>query len=362
MAAPLRVLIVEDVEDDAVLLVLELKRGGYEPVSERVETPQAMSAALAQPWDIILSDYSMPHFSATAALELLQQSGRDIPFVIVSGSIGEEAAVNAMRAGASDYIMKNDLVRLSAVVERELREAGERRKHKQAEEQLVRLGRILDQSPAEIYLIEPESSRFVQVNQTAASNLGYSSEELARMTVFDIKPDMTRERFSKLVQPLLSGARERVSFETRHRRKDGTTYPVEIRLQFSHSETAPAFVAVVQDITERKLAEETLFQEKERAQVTLQSIGDAVITTDNEARVDYMNPVAEQLTGWTVAEARGQPLMQVFNAIHEATRERLECPATLALREQRTTERASHAALIRRDGVEFSIEDSTAPI
>lgn len=101
VAAPLRVLIVEDVEDDAVLLLLELKRGGYEPVSERVDTPQAMSAALAQPWDIILSDYSMPHFSATAALELLQQSGRDIPFVIVSGSIGEEAAVNAMRAGAS---------------------------------------------------------------------------------------------------------------------------------------------------------------------------------------------------------------------------------------------------------------------
>ncbi|MDO9370988.1 MAG: EAL domain-containing protein, partial [Gammaproteobacteria bacterium] len=101
---------------------------------------------------------------------------------------------------------------------------------------------------------------------------------------------------------------------------------------------------------------------KERAQVTLQSIGDAVITTDAEARVDYMNPVAEQLTGWTVAEARGQPLMQVFNAVHETTRAPLECPATLALREQRTTDLASHAALIRRDGVEFSIEDSTAPI
>lgn len=121
-------------------------------------------------------------------------------------------------------------------------------------------------------------------------------------------------------------------------------------------------IGTVQDITERKLAEEALFREKERAQVTLQSIGDAVITTDAEARVDYMNPVAEQLTGWSADEAKGQPLVRVFNAMHEDTREPQGCPATLVLREPRTVGLASNTVLVRRDGVEFSIEDSTAPI
>jgi len=355
-------LVVEDIEDDALLLLRELARGGYATTHTRVDTEQAMVAALAEPWDIILSDYTMPHFSAPAALDVLNQSGYDIPFVVISGNVGEEAAVEAMRAGARDYIMKDRLGRLNVVVERELHEAGLRRRRQQIEEQLVRMGRILDQSPAEIFLIEPHSWRILQSNRTAQHHLGYDAEELARMTVFDIKPDLTPEYLEALVQPLFSAEREQVSFEARHRRRNGSTYPVEVRLQFSHSEVTPVLVAVVQDITERKQAEETLFQEKERAQVTLQSIGDAVITTDAEARVDYMNPVAEQLTGWVAAEAKGLPLMHVFHAVDEDARESPECPATRVLREQRIAGLASNTVLIRRDGVEFSIEDSTAPI
>jgi len=363
MATPLRVLIVEDMEDDALLLLHELTRGGYAPTHTRVETEQAMAAALAaEPWDIVLSDYTMPLFSAPAALKLLHQCGYDIPFVVVSGNIGEEAAVEAMRAGASDYIMKDKLTRLNVVVARELGEAEQRRKRRLVEEQLVRMGRILDQSPAEIFLIEPHTWRIRQSNQTAQHHLGYAAETLARMTVLDIKPDLTSEHLAALVQPLLSAEREQITFEARHRRKDGSTYPVELRLQFSHSETTPVLIVVAQDITERKQAEETLFQEKERAQVTLQSIGDGVITTDAQARVDYMNPVAEQLTGWSLAEAKGQPLLNVFHAVHEGTRDVQECPATMALREQCIAGLASNTMLIRRDGEEFSIEDSTAPI
>ncbi len=134
MSTPLKVLVVEDSEDDSLLMIRKLEHGGYNPVFERVETAQAMTAALKkQVWDIILSDYSLPHFSAPESLRLLQQSGLDLPFIIVSGSIGEETAVAAMKAGAHDYLMKDNLKRLAPAVERELREAESRRERKQVE-------------------------------------------------------------------------------------------------------------------------------------------------------------------------------------------------------------------------------------
>ena len=137
MGKPLRVLIVEDSEDDAILLLRELKRGGYDPIFERVDTPAAMIEVIEkQTWDILISDYSMPHFSAPEALKLLHKSGLDLPFIILSGKIGEDTAVAAMKAGAHDYIMKNNMARLIPAIERELQEAKMRREHKLAEEAL----------------------------------------------------------------------------------------------------------------------------------------------------------------------------------------------------------------------------------
>jgi DNA-binding NtrC family response regulator len=113
MNTTLRVLIVEDSADDALLVVRELEKGGYAVESQRVETPKEMSAALKrQTWDIVLSDYRMPHFSGPDALKLLQSTKLDIPFVIISGKIGEETAVELMLAGADDYVVKTNLKRL----------------------------------------------------------------------------------------------------------------------------------------------------------------------------------------------------------------------------------------------------------
>jgi len=137
MSTPLRVLIVEDSEDDAMLVLRELRRADYDLTSERVDTPEAMNAALdQQTWDIVLCDYAMPRFSMPAALAMVKEKGLDLPFIIVSGAIGEEAAVAAMRAGAHDYVMKGNLPRLVPAIERELREAEVRRERKQAEEGL----------------------------------------------------------------------------------------------------------------------------------------------------------------------------------------------------------------------------------
>ncbi len=134
MSTALKVLIVEDSPDDAALVLRELRRAEYEPVSERVETAEAMIAALERAeWDVILSDYTMPHFSALQALETLKSKQLDIPFIIISGTIGEETAVLALKAGAQDYLIKGRLARLVPALEREIREAHSRLERKLAE-------------------------------------------------------------------------------------------------------------------------------------------------------------------------------------------------------------------------------------
>lgn len=137
MSKALRMLIVEDSEDDALLLARALRRAGYDVSFERVETAGTMTEALArQTWNLIIADHSMPHFSGTEALELLKKSGLDIPFIFVSGTIGEDTAVAAMKAGAQDYIMKGYLTRLIPAIERELREAEVRIQRRRAEQQV----------------------------------------------------------------------------------------------------------------------------------------------------------------------------------------------------------------------------------
>ncbi|QIN82082.1 PAS domain S-box protein [Rubrobacter tropicus] len=143
-SARLRTLIVEDSEDDALLLLRELRRGGYEPVHERVETPEEMREALARSaWDLIISDYRLPRFDAPAALGLARETGSGAPFVVVSGRMGDEEAVAAMKAGAHDYVMKDNLARLCATVERGLDEAQKRREHRETAHELQRRDAIL---------------------------------------------------------------------------------------------------------------------------------------------------------------------------------------------------------------------------
>jgi two-component system cell cycle sensor histidine kinase/response regulator CckA len=137
MGIPLRVLMVEDSEDDVALLLRELRHGGYDVSYERVDTPAAMNSALATPkWDIVISDHSMPHFSGVDALKILRSKGSEVPLIFVSGTIGEDAAVSALKDGAQDYLMKANLKRLVPAIQRELREGEERRERKRLEQQL----------------------------------------------------------------------------------------------------------------------------------------------------------------------------------------------------------------------------------
>jgi signal transduction histidine kinase/FixJ family two-component response regulator len=176
---PLRVLIVEDSKDDALLLVRDLRRGGYEPDYERVDTPEAMKDALdRREWDVVVSDYVMPHFSAPDALALLKERGLDLPFIILSGAVGEETAVEVMRAGAHDYLLKSNTARLCPAIEREMQEAANRRERRRVEEERERLlqqlqaerGRleaVLEQMPDGVIIAEAPSGRLLRGNAQA---------------------------------------------------------------------------------------------------------------------------------------------------------------------------------------------------
>jgi signal transduction histidine kinase/CheY-like chemotaxis protein len=136
VTTPLRVLQIEDVEDDALLVAIELKKGGWEPICHRVETADDMRRALRQKsWDLVISDFGLPRFDAPSALAVLQEYDIDVPFIIVSGTIAEEVAVAAMKAGAHDYVTKLNLKRLVPAVQRELREAESRRERRRAEDE-----------------------------------------------------------------------------------------------------------------------------------------------------------------------------------------------------------------------------------
>src|SRR5207248_8518594 len=179
---PLRVLIIEDSEFDARILVNTLRQGGYQPAFQRVDTAEALRSALNNTqWDIILSDYNMPNFSAPAALKIALESGFDLPFIIISGGIGEDVAVAAMKAGANDYLMKGNLARLAPAVERELREAGIRAARRQAEEALreseQRYRLLWENSTDAVVLVDEQS--VIQFASPAVEDIfGYKSSEL----------------------------------------------------------------------------------------------------------------------------------------------------------------------------------------
>jgi signal transduction histidine kinase len=204
MSVPLRILIVEDSEDDAVLMLLELRRNGYEPTSERVDSAEAMSAALdRQTWDLILSDYAMPHFSMSAALTMVQEKGLDLPFIVVSGAIGEEAAVAAMRAGAHDYVMKGNIARLAPAVERELREAEMRRERKRAEQERERLLHELEDKSKELSQLLFISSHDLQeplVNiQGFAREMEFSLQEMHSVLESGDIPPAVKEKLAATI-------------------------------------------------------------------------------------------------------------------------------------------------------------------
>jgi len=265
---PLRLLLVEDNADDASLVVRQLRQAGYDVTVRQVRTAVEMEAALAgEPWDVVIADHSLPGFSGSAALELIQARRMDLPFIIVSGAIGEDAAVAAIRAGAADYVMKDRMARLPSVVERVLSESTARREHHRAEETLrqtqTQLRRLLDSSPVAIYSLDAGPGlRTTFVSENVTSLLGFEPLEFidnAGLWGDRLHPDDVGRTLPELGRVLADGV---ASLHYRFRHKDGRYVWVrdESRLIRDADGNPLEIVGVLEDVTSRVELDEQLRQ------------------------------------------------------------------------------------------------------
>jgi len=247
---------VEDSADDTLIVAAELQRGGLDPVFERVETAASMQVALdVHEWDLVICDYSMPHFAGPAALAIYQRKGVDIPFIGVSGTVGEEGVAEMMKAGAHDYVMKGNLCRLVPAVKRELRAAQERRERKQTETVAAYLASIV-QSCDDAIIGKTLDGTVVSWNAGAERLYGYSAAEMIGRSISILIPSYRPEELPEIYDAIQRG--EGVDgLETVRIRKDGT--PVEVSLTISPIKDAGGRVVgastVARDITRHKQEE-----------------------------------------------------------------------------------------------------------
>jgi hypothetical protein len=319
MKKALRILVVEDSEDDAILELHQIEKGGYTVDYERVETSEGMKALLKEKkWDIILSDYKMPHFNGLDALAILKESGIDIPFIIISGTIGEEVAVEAMKAGAHDYLMKNNLKRLLPAMERELRESTIRaeqklleQKHKQAEEALLKSEerfRLIAENTADTIMVLDLNLNITYVSPSVFKLRGYTAEEMFEQVLDQIFTPASMLKANKFFadQTTLEASGKAdpsrtESLELEEYCKDSSTIWVEISFSYIRdvNQKPTRILTVSRDITLRKKAEEEvriLLRAVEQSPAT-------IVITDTDGKINYINSKFTELTGYTQEEA-----------------------------------------------------------
>ena len=252
----IRVLIIEDSPDDVTLLVRELGRTIGSVEFECVEDAESMRAALREgAWDIVTSDWSMPSFSAPAALGIIREFGLDIPFIIVSGTIGEDAAVEAMRAGARDYVIKGDLARLVPAIERELHET------KVRAEAVERYHALFESSPLPTWVIDRRTQAFLAVNEAAVLHYGYSRREFAQLSVADL---LAGDGSASDRERPTDHADVATGSTSQHKKKDGSVVSVELKTHDFELEGKPARLVLVNDVTERERIEAALRRTEEQ--------------------------------------------------------------------------------------------------
>jgi PAS domain S-box-containing protein len=348
MSKKLRVLVVEDSEDDTLLLVRKLRQGGYDTTFERVQTAESMKEALdKREWDIIISDYVLPTFNGSAALDIAKRTGLDLPFIIVSGKIGEDAVVEVVKAGAHDCIMKDNLSRLVSVVKHELLNAEVRRERKQAEESLRQhkehLEELVKERTAELLsrnaqlaeeIVERERTeealrrakdewertfdavpdliailddrhRVVRANRAMADRLGRTPDESVGLPCYVAVHGTERPPAFCPHTRTLADCREHTA-EVREDQLGGhflvSTTPI-----FDEQGKLTGSVHVARDITKRKRAEDALRESEERFRLMVEAVQEyAIFMLDPEGNVASWNVGAERIKGYKAEEIIGR--------------------------------------------------------
>jgi PAS domain S-box-containing protein len=382
MSTPLRLLIVEDLEDDALLIARELRHSGYDLAFERVDTPQAFGAMLAgQIWDVIIADYSMPRFSGLDALAMLKERGLDLPFIVVSGTIGEDIAVAAMKAGAHDYVMKDNLARLGPAVQRELHEAKVRLARKQAEEALRESNRklalinrasqllgstldldqvlttfleqvrhLLNVVACSVWLIDTQSGELVCQQATGIHHEivrgwrlppgeglgGWAIRSSKSLIVPDASAD--ERHFRGIELQTGQALRSILSIPLRAQEK---VIGVIQAVDTSVDRFKPDEVTLLESLAASAAAaieNARLYKETDRLRAfnenIVQSMEEGILLTDATMHITFVNPMATKLLGYPSEGLTGQPITTILapGQIAKVEREIAKHPQTIASR------------------------------
>jgi len=326
---PLRVLFVEDSEDDTQLLVHKLRRGGFDPSFKRVDTAEAMRAALEnEAWDIVLSDYVMPQFSGIKALQILQDTGLGLPFIVVSGTIGEEAAVAMMKAGADDYIFKDNLLRFIEAVKRELREATIHHEVKLAREHLAasekRFRSLIENSNDVISLLD--ANGIIKYSSPSITKiLGYIDTERVGHSIFENIHPEDLPRLKKVFSQLLKEPGSIASDVIRYRHSDGQWLWMEGSAKNLLAEPGvQAIVVNYRDITGRKQDEDALHAHEQSVSILMDNLPGMAYRclNDRDWTMQFTSSGARSLTGYEPGQFTSGEI-KYNDLIHPEDRERI---------------------------------------
>ena len=329
MSPQLSVLFLEDSEDDVLLIVRQLEKGGYAVDSCRVDTPEAFRAVLKQDaWDIVISDYSLPGLNALSAISIFKECGPDIPFLVVSGAVGEETAVEVLKSGAHDVLIKSNLARLVPAVVRELREAAERRARRDAEDGLaaseIKFRRIVETAHEGIWMLD-QRGRTTYMNKRMADMLGLDPAEVEAATLLQF---LAEPKVAEVVTTYLHGKTDGTTtyrVQCRLRRADGSALWGMLAFHTITDENGSCFghLATIFDVTEHRRLQEQLMVSDRMASVGILAAG--------------------------VAHEINNPLAAVLTNLHMA----LECIPTLSLNEKSEKDRVELVEELR-DAMEAS--------
>jgi PAS domain S-box-containing protein len=255
---PLRVLVLEDRPVDAELILYEMKHSGYDCVSKRVDTQEDYLEAIEECPDIILADYSLPQFTAMQALHLLQERGLDIPFIVVTGTISEEAAVETMIQGAADYLLKDRLSRLGQAVQRTLQQKAlrdEKRKSEQAlrlsEDKFSKAFRI---SPDAISIVRFSDGKYIEINEGFSRLTGFAPEEVVGQNNLTVNIWANLDECQDFIS-MMKESSEVSNMEGVFKRRDGSVWIGLVSARIIEVNEEPCIISIIRDITERKRAE-----------------------------------------------------------------------------------------------------------
>lgn len=357
MSKPLRVLILEDQADDAELIVFQLHRAGFDVEWTRVDTKGDFLAHLDPQLDLILADYHLPHFNALEALQLLQSRGLDIPFIVVTGAVGEEAAVECMKFGAYDYLLKDRLTRLGPAVQSALEKKRLRSDKQRAEEELRELERIVNCSPAVVFLWQAAEGWPVKFVSENVQQFGYTPEMFynGRLSYASIVHPEDLERVAAEVARY-SAEEGREGFEQEYRilTSDGEVRWLHdyTRIRRDEDGHITHYQGIVLDVTEQKRAEEALRESSDRFRSLVEHSHAGILIVDESYRFVYVNDELSRILGYPPEEIVGEDFRKFLDE------ESRELVADRYVRRQRGEEVPScyEFNVVRKDGQKRRVE------